>query len=58
MSLTDKGQELCQKLAEFNVAQGERLAGSDRDAKDVETTIEMLRRLEQGWSEYLRYGSI
>lgn len=58
VSLTDKGQELCQKLADFNVTQGERLAGNDKETKDVETTLEMLRRLEQGWSEYLRYGSI
>ena len=58
VSLTDKGQDLCQKLADFNIAQGERLAGTEKEAKDVDTTIEMLRRLEQGWSEYLRYGSI
>lgn len=58
VSLTDKGQDLCQKLSDFNVAQGERLASTDKEAKDVETTLEMLRRLEQGWSEYLRYGSI
>ena len=58
VSLTEKGEELCRKLTEFNAAQAARLAGSDKDAKEMDATIDVLRRLEQGWSEYLRYGSI
>lgn len=58
VSLTKKGEELCQKLVEFNAAQAERLAGTKEAAGQLNATIEILRNLENSWSEYLRYGSV
>lgn len=58
VSLTEKGEELCQKLVEFNSAQSARLSDLDDTSNRLSTTIEVLRNLEHGWSEYLRYGSI
>lgn len=58
VSLTDKGEDLCGKLAGFAAAQGEVLAADAASQKDLETTISVLRQLEQGWSEFLRYGAI
>lgn len=58
VSLTEKGEELCKKLVEFNAAQAERLAGTKEAAAQLGATIEVLRNLENSWSEYLRYGSV
>lgn len=58
VSLTDRGAELCQKMSEFNESQAGRLAAVDGKSAELNTTIEVLRDLEQGWSDYLRYGSI
>ncbi len=56
VSLTEKGEELCKKMGDFNAAQAKRLAGDKETAEKLNTSIEMLRNLEHGWSEYLRYG--
>lgn len=58
VSLTDKGEELCKKLVEFNTAQAERLAGTKETTAQLNATIDVLRNLENSWSEYLRYGSV
>lgn len=58
VSLTKKGEELCQKLVEFNASQAERLAGTKGAAGQLNATIDVLRNLENSWSEYLRYGSV
>ncbi|CAN0488414.1 unnamed protein product [Laminaria digitata] len=58
VSLTDKGEDLCKKLVEFNAAQAERLAGTKETAAQLSGTIDVLRNLENSWSEYLRYGSV
>jgi len=58
VSLTDKGEELCRKLVEFNAAQAKRLAGDKETAEKLTATIDVLRNLENGWSEYLRYGAV
>lgn len=58
VSLTKKGEELCKKLVEFNAGQAERLAGTKEAAAQLGSTIEVLRNLENSWSEYLRYGSV
>ena len=58
VSLTVKGQELCKKLVEFNAAQADRLAGTKEATAQMSATIDVLRNLENSWSEYLRYGSV
>jgi len=58
VSLTEKGEELCKKLVTFNAAQAERLAGSKETTAQLNATIDVLRNLENSWSEYLRYGSV
>ena len=56
VSLTEKGEELCRKLVEFNEAQAKRLNGDKEATEKLNTAIDVLRNLENGWSEYLRYG--
>lgn len=58
VSLTEKGEELCKKLVEFNTAQAERLAGTKEATAQINATIDVLRNLENSWSQYLRYGSV
>jgi len=56
VSLTEKGEDLCRKLVEFNEAQAKRLNGDKESTDKLNTAIDVLRNLENGWSEYLRYG--
>jgi len=56
VSLTEKGEELCRKLVDFNEAQAKRLNGDKASTEKLNTAIDVLRNLENGWSEYLRYG--
>lgn len=56
VSLTEKGEDLCRKLVEFNEAQAKRLNGDKESTEKLNTAIDVLRNLENGWSEYLRYG--
>lgn len=56
VSLTEKGEDLCRKLVEFNEAQAKRLNGDKESTDKLTTAIDVLRNLENGWSEYLRYG--
>lgn len=56
VSLTEKGEDLCRKLVEFNAEQAKRLAGDKQATESLNAAIDVLRNLEHGWSEYLRYG--
>lgn len=58
ISLSPKGQLLCErlKLMEENSAFGPGFGG-DLDP-DLQTTYDTLRRLEQLWSDALRYGGV
>jgi DNA-binding MarR family transcriptional regulator len=56
VSLTEKGEELCRKLLEFSLVQAKRLAGDKQATENLNAAIDVLRNLEHGWSEYLRYG--
>ena len=58
VSLTEKGEELCKKLVEFNSTQSARLAGSKEETAQLNATIDIPRNLENSWSEYLRYGGV
>ena len=56
VSLTDKGEELCQQIAEAEKAHANALAINADDAAQIEAACQLLRRLETSWSDYLRYG--
>jgi DNA-binding MarR family transcriptional regulator len=56
VSLTEKGEELCRKLVEFSEAQAKCLNGDKEPTEKLNTAIDVLWNLENGWSEYLRYG--
>jgi DNA-binding MarR family transcriptional regulator len=58
VSLTRKGEELCERLAGYARDQGARIIADAGTRKDAETTVELLRKVEQAWSEYLRYGTV
>ena len=56
VSLTDKGEELCQQIAEAEKAHASALAMDSGDAQQLDAACLILRRLETSWSDYLRYG--
>lgn len=56
VSLTDKGEELCQQITEAEKAHASALAIDADDAAQIEAACQLLRRLETSWSDYLRYG--
>ena len=56
VSLTEKGEELCRKLVEFNEAQAKRLNGDKEATEKPSTAIDVSRNLENRFSEYLNYG--
>ena len=56
VTLTEKGEELCQQIAEAERAHAKALAMDAADAAQIEAACQLLRRLETSWSDYLRYG--
>jgi DNA-binding MarR family transcriptional regulator len=56
VSLTDKGEELCRKIAEAEEKHAVALASEANEADKIEAACQLLRRLETSWSDYLRYG--
>lgn len=58
VSLTEKGDEICGRFASFAARQNEKLFSDAASQKSLTETIGVLRRLEQEWSEYLRYGPV
>jgi DNA-binding MarR family transcriptional regulator len=56
VSLTDKGEELCQKIAEAEEKHAVALASEAADPDQIDAACHLLRRLETSWSDYLRYG--
>ena len=51
--LSDKGKELCAKIAEAEERHAQTLGTSAEDRKAIEGTCQMLRRLEIAWADYL-----
>ena len=45
-------------LVEFNSTQADRLDGTTEATAQLNATIDVLRNLENSWSEYLRYGAV
>ena len=58
VSLTPKGEALCERLAGFARDQCSRILSGAASRKDADVTVELLRKVEQAWSEYLRYGAV
>nr|WP_246504821.1 MarR family transcriptional regulator [Microvirga antarctica] len=54
--LSDKGKALCELVREADQAYYRSMARDDEEARDLETTFRTLRRMEQVWSNTLRYG--
>jgi MarR family transcriptional regulator, exopolysaccharide II synthesis transcriptional activator len=53
--LTEKGMELCKRLAELDRRHARILFETAPDPGDPTITLRALRQLERSWSDYLRY---
>jgi DNA-binding MarR family transcriptional regulator len=56
--LTDKGHDLCNSLREFHVEYHEAISANNETEAEMETALRTLRRLEDFWTQTLRYGSV
>jgi DNA-binding MarR family transcriptional regulator len=56
--LTDKGRELCTRLAEIEKRHAATLFTNCTSKEDPETALRILRQLERSWSDYLRYYDV
>ena len=56
VKLTDKGREVVVGIRELEEKNGMKFQGSIGDAETMTNAIEMLRKLEHTWDEYIRYG--
>jgi len=57
LRLSDKGQWLCTEVGKLEARQSAQLLRNPHDARDLETTYHMLRRLERLWGDVVRYDS-
>ncbi|WP_339774423.1 winged helix DNA-binding protein [uncultured Thalassospira sp.] len=58
IKLTAKGHELCNSLQEFHEEYHEALSNGRDGEAELENALHTLRRLEEFWTQTLRYGSI
>ena len=56
--LTEKGKELCGKIALLEGSHAETMCGDPSAISQIEATNETLRRLERTWSDYLSYQAL
>ena len=56
VSLMEKAEDPCRKLVELNEAQAKRLNVDKEPTEKLNTAIDVLQNLENGWSEYFSYG--
>jgi len=56
LKLTTKGHELCQALNELHAEYHDALTNNLEDQQEMETALRTLRRLEDFWTQTLRYG--
>ncbi|NIZ00940.1 MarR family winged helix-turn-helix transcriptional regulator [Thalassospira lucentensis] len=56
LKLTTKGRELCQALNELHAEYHDALTNNLEDQQEMETALRTLRRLEEFWTQTLRYG--
>ena len=58
LKLTAKGNELCQALHELHEEYHDALTSNLEDQQEMETALRTLRRLEEFWTQTLRYGGV
>ncbi|OSQ38929.1 MarR family winged helix-turn-helix transcriptional regulator [Thalassospira mesophila] len=58
IKLTEKGHELCDSLQEFHEEYHEALSNGRDGEAELEHALHTLRRLEEFWTQTLRYGGI
>lgn len=58
IKLTDKGRDLCNSLHEFHEEYHHAVASDHKDQQELETALRTLRKLEDFWTQTLRYGAI
>ena len=58
IKLTRKGHELCESLHEFHEEYHNALTNDLQDQQEMETALRTLRRLEEFWTQTLRYGGV
>ncbi len=56
--LTEKGRELCAKIAELEGTHAKAMSGDRAAMSEIESATETLRRLERTWSDYLSYQAL
>lgn len=58
IKVSDKGRALCELVRKIDKAYQDLVASSEQDIRDLETTFRTLRRMEDVWSNALRYGEV
>lgn len=58
LKLTAKGLELCQALNELHAEYHDAVTNNLEDQQEMETALRTLRRLEEFWTQTLRYGGV
>jgi DNA-binding MarR family transcriptional regulator len=53
--LSEKGRRLCEWIKSMERPYHQRVARNEDDLRDIETTYRTLRRMEQAWSNAVRY---
>ncbi len=56
VKLTDKGRQVVSGVRELEEKNGMKFLDNIGDPETMTNTIEMLRKLERTWDEYIRYG--
>jgi DNA-binding MarR family transcriptional regulator len=56
--LSEKGRRLCEMIKQIDKSYHEIITRSEEEIQDLEITIRTLKRLEQTWSNALRYRDI
>jgi DNA-binding MarR family transcriptional regulator len=58
ISLSEKGRRLCDMIKQVDRTYHQLVARDEEEARDLETTFRTLKRLEQTWSNVVRYRGI
>jgi DNA-binding MarR family transcriptional regulator len=56
--LSDKGRELCDMIRRNDKIYHQLVARNDGEIRDLETTFRTLKRIEQAWSNAIRYRGV
>jgi DNA-binding MarR family transcriptional regulator len=58
ISLSEKGRRLCDMIKQIDRTYHQLVTRDEEEARDLETTFRTLKRLEQTWSNVVRYRGI